>query len=56
METPNIELSDYIKESTMRKRLGIIGGSGLYEITGVDNKRITFKLDTPWGDPLHQYS
>ncbi len=30
--------------------LGVIGGSGLYEIEGLSNARWT-KVDTPWGDP-----
>ena len=34
----------------MSKRLGIIGGSGLYEIPGVDVFE-THSLDTPWGAP-----
>ena len=34
----------------MSKRLGIIGGSGLYEIPGVDILE-SHKLDTPWGAP-----
>lgn len=30
--------------------LGIVGGSGLYEIEGLKNRRWV-KVDTPWGDP-----
>jgi 5'-methylthioadenosine phosphorylase len=30
--------------------LGVVGGSGLYEIDGLSNPRWT-KVDTPWGDP-----
>ncbi len=30
--------------------LGIVGGSGLYEIEGLKNRRWV-KIDTPWGDP-----
>ena len=30
--------------------LGVIGGSGLYEIEGLKNQRWV-KIDTPWGDP-----
>ena len=30
--------------------LGIIGGSGLYEIEGLKNRHWV-KVDTPWGDP-----
>lgn len=30
--------------------LGIVGGSGLYEIDGLKDRRWT-KVDTPWGDP-----
>jgi 5'-methylthioadenosine phosphorylase len=30
--------------------LGVVGGSGLYEIEGVRNAR-RVKVDTPWGDP-----
>ena len=31
-------------------KLGIIGGSGLYEIEGLENLRWK-KVKTPWGDP-----
>ena len=34
----------------MNKRLGIIGGSGLYDISGVDIIE-SHSLDTPWGAP-----
>ena len=34
----------------MNKILGIIGGSGLYEISGVDIIE-SHSLDTPWGSP-----
>ena len=37
----------------MNKRLGIIGGSGVYEITGV-NIIESHSLDTPWGTPSAQ--
>ncbi len=30
--------------------LGIIGGSGLYDLPGLENKRIE-KIHTPWGEP-----
>ena len=30
--------------------LGVVGGSGLYEIEGLKNQRWV-KIDTPWGDP-----
>lgn len=30
--------------------LGVVGGSGLYEIDGLKNQRWV-KIDTPWGDP-----
>jgi 5'-methylthioadenosine phosphorylase len=30
--------------------LGVVGGSGLYEIEGLKNRRWV-KVDTPWGDP-----
>jgi 5'-methylthioadenosine phosphorylase len=30
--------------------LGVIGGSGLYEIEGLTNRR-WIKIDSPWGDP-----
>ena len=30
--------------------LGVVGGSGLYEIEGLQNAR-RIKVDTPWGDP-----
>jgi 5'-methylthioadenosine phosphorylase len=30
--------------------IGIIGGSGLYDIDGLENKRWR-KVSTPWGDP-----
>jgi len=34
----------------MRTFLGILGGSGLYDIPGLTNARWT-KIETPWGDP-----
>ena len=30
--------------------LGVIGGSGLYEVEGLENRRWT-RVETPWGDP-----
>jgi 5'-methylthioadenosine phosphorylase len=30
--------------------LGVIGGSGLYEVEGLENRRWT-RVQTPWGDP-----
>jgi 5'-methylthioadenosine phosphorylase len=30
--------------------LGVIGGSGLYDIAGLENRRWV-RIDTPWGDP-----
>ena len=30
--------------------LGIIGGSGLYDLPGLENRR-SEKIDTPWGAP-----
>jgi 5'-methylthioadenosine phosphorylase len=30
--------------------LGVIGGSGLYEIDGIENRRWV-KIDSPWGEP-----
>ncbi len=35
-------------------KLGIIGGSGLYEIVGLQNVRST-RLETPFGDPSDSY-
>jgi 5'-methylthioadenosine phosphorylase len=37
-----LDVSDWV--------LGIVGGSGLYEIEGLKNRRWV-KVDTPWGDP-----
>ncbi len=37
----------------MKKRIGIIGGSGLYKIEGMDNKE-RVKVKTPFGDPSDQ--
>ena len=34
-------------------KLGIIGGSGLYEIEGLKNPKWK-KINTPWGDPSDQ--
>jgi 5'-methylthioadenosine phosphorylase len=34
--------------------LGIIGGSGLYEIEGLEDQRWV-KVDTPWGDPSDDF-
>lgn len=31
-------------------KIGVIGGSGLYDITGLENARET-RVETPWGDP-----
>ena len=36
--------------STIQPVIGIIGGSGLYDIDGLENK-IWRKVSTPWGDP-----
>lgn len=36
--------------SDNKRVLGFIGGSGLYEISGLDNIRAE-KIDTPWGSP-----
>jgi len=36
------------------QRIGIIGGSGLYEIEGFTNQRWT-KVDTPFGDPSDEF-
>jgi 5'-methylthioadenosine phosphorylase len=30
--------------------LGVVGGSGLYEVEGLENRRWT-RMQTPWGDP-----
>ena len=34
----------------MEKRIGIIGGSGLYHIEGIENLRRE-RINTPFGDP-----
>ncbi len=34
--------------------LGIIGGSGLYEIEGLEDRRWV-KVETPWGDPSDEF-
>src|SRR3569832_2392777 len=31
-------------------KLGVLGGSGVYEIAGLQNRRWV-KVETPWGDP-----
>ena len=31
-------------------KIGVIGGSGLYDISGLENARET-RIETPWGDP-----
>ena len=36
-----------------KNKLGIIGGSGLYEIEGVENLKWK-KVKTPWGNPSDQ--
>jgi len=36
--------------STIQPVIGIIGGSGLYDIDGLENKAWR-KVSTPWGDP-----
>ena len=35
-------------------RIGIIGGSGLYEIKGLEDKKWE-KVDTPFGNPSDEY-
>ena len=35
-------------------RIGIIGGSGLYDIAGVENRKWV-KIQTPYGDPSDEY-
>lgn len=42
-----------IKGGDMAK-IGIIGGSGLYQIDGLENKK-EVKVDTPFGDPSDSY-
>ena len=34
--------------------LGVVGGSGLYEIDGLTNQRWV-KIDTRWGDPSDEW-
>ena len=36
--------------STIQPVIGVIGGSGLYDIDGLENK-VWRKVSTPWGDP-----
>src|SRR5512140_3192966 len=37
-----------------RAEIGIIGGSGLYEMKGVENAR-EVRIETPWGAPSDNY-
>ena len=39
----------FIEEATM-KTVGVIGGSGLYEMEGLTDIR-SAKVETPWGNP-----
>ena len=34
----------------MKAILGIIGGSGIYDLPGIEDVRAQ-RVDTPWGDP-----
>lgn len=38
----------------LEAEIGIIGGSGLYEMAGIDQNRVE-KLDTPFGEPSDDY-
>jgi 5'-methylthioadenosine phosphorylase len=40
--------------TSMRARLGLIGGSGLYDLAGLSNRREE-KIGTPFGDPSDSY-
>jgi len=39
----------------MKKIIGVIGGSGLYEMEGIENLHFK-KVDTPFGDPSDEYA
>ena len=38
----------------MTTRIGVIGGSGLYEIEGLTDIR-EYRIETPFGDPSDTY-
>ena len=49
-ENVGLEITYDFAKNIMNYKLGIIGGSGLYEIEGLENPAWK-KIETPWGDP-----
>ncbi|MCX6567308.1 MAG: S-methyl-5'-thioadenosine phosphorylase [Candidatus Aminicenantes bacterium] len=53
-KTPVKKTSSARKPEALRAEIGILGGTGLYEIEGIhDLKEV--RLRTPWGDPSDEY-